>query len=242
MSAPPAGERHTVPLADGALALVLHLPPGSAPVPCVVACHGLQASKDSDKYLLLGAELPRVGIALARFDFRGSGESVGLTEEETTVGSRVGDVHAVLEFLEQHPRLGGGFGLLGSSMGGFVALHVANERGDGLSVVTWNAPAMLTDLANDESRENVGLGVPFAIEYMSGKYAIAPAGVSHHLTIHGGVDETVDLEHGVVLHGKAAPPCDLFVIEGGDHRLTDPAHRALAVERSLAWFRAYVIP
>ena len=40
-------ERHRVPIAGGALALALHLPerPGSA---CVVACHGLGASKDSD--------------------------------------------------------------------------------------------------------------------------------------------------------------------------------------------------
>ena len=41
------------------LALVLHLPAGEGPWPCVVACHGMGASKDSDKYLLLGEELPR---------------------------------------------------------------------------------------------------------------------------------------------------------------------------------------
>ena len=87
-------ERHTVALPGGELALVLHLPDSAGPTPCVLACHGLSASKDSDKYLLLGAALPRAGLALARFDFRGCGESTG-REDETTVGTRIDDVRAV---------------------------------------------------------------------------------------------------------------------------------------------------
>ena len=58
---------------DGAPVVgVLHLP-SSSPSACVVACHGMGACKDSDKYLLLGREFPEAGLALARFDFRGSG-------------------------------------------------------------------------------------------------------------------------------------------------------------------------
>ena len=41
-------ERHRVPVSGGALALVLHLPPRPRSA-CVVACHGLGASKDSDE-------------------------------------------------------------------------------------------------------------------------------------------------------------------------------------------------
>jgi predicted alpha/beta-hydrolase family hydrolase len=85
-----ATERHTIPMAGGSLTLVLHLPAVS-PAPCVVACHGLGASKDSDKYQLLGVELPSAGLALARFDFRGCGESSGV-ETDTTVASRIEDV------------------------------------------------------------------------------------------------------------------------------------------------------
>jgi uncharacterized protein len=227
-------EQHTVALADGKLALVLHLPEGTGRVACVIACHGLRASKDSDKYLLLGATLPAAGLALARFDFRGCGESSGV-EEETTIATRIEDVEAVAAALQSHARLDGRFGLLGSSLGGFVALFVAARRA-GAPVVTWNAPAGLTDLANDDLEESRGLGVPFALEYMGGRYALAPKGIERHLVVHGEADDVVGLDHGTQLYAQAAEPCELLIIPGGDHRLTDPTHRALAAEASRDWF------
>jgi uncharacterized protein len=231
-------ERHLVALPAAKLALVLHLPDGAARVPCVVACHGLHASKDSDKYLLLGDALPAAGLALARFDFRGCGESSG-REDETTIASRIEDVEAVLALLAGHPRLDGRFGLLGSSLGGFVALFVAARR-PGTPVVTWNAPASLTELANDDLEENDKLGIPFALEFMKGHYALAPTAVARHLCVHGDADEVVGIEHGTQLYEQAAQPCDLLVIAGGDHRLTDAAHRAQAVEASREWFRKFL--
>ena len=231
-------EKHRVALPGGALALVLHLPESLAPAPAVIACHGLSASKDSDKYLSLGETLPPAGLALACFDFRGCGESSG-TEEETTIASRMEDLEAVLAFLSRHPRLDGRFGLLGSSLGGFVALQVAARR-PGLPVVTWNAPASLTELANDDLRENRALGVPFALEYATGRYALAPPGLPRHLIIHADADEVVTVEHAVALHEQAADPCDLLIIEGADHRLTNPTHRAQAIAAALDWFLRFL--
>jgi alpha-beta hydrolase superfamily lysophospholipase len=230
-------ERHRVPLAGGALALVLHLPahPRAA---CVVACHGLNATKDSDKYVALGEAFSTAGLALARFDFRGCGESTGV-EEETTIASRIEDVEALVTFLARHPRLDRRFGLLGSCLGGFVALQVAARR-SGVPVVTWNAPASLTELANDDLEEGRGLGVPFALEYATGRLALAPAGLPMHLVVHGEADEVVGFEHGASLHEMAAEPCELLLIQGGDHRLTDADHRQRAVAASLAWLRRFL--
>jgi pimeloyl-ACP methyl ester carboxylesterase len=232
-------ERHTVDVPGGHLRLVLHLPDVDAPVPCVVACHGLSASKDSDKYLLLGDVLPAAGHALARFDFRGCGESSG-REDETTIATRIEDVEAVLKLLGRHPRLSGDVALLGSSLGGFVALHVASARADGTPVTTWNAPSNLFDLANDERDEHPGIGVPFFVELASHRYDSTPAGVPRHLVIQGEADDVVEVEHGVVLHSRAADPCELIIIPGADHRLTDPGHRRQAVDASLAWFRRFL--
>lgn len=235
-----AAQRDTVVLGGGALALVLHLPGASARVPCVVACHGLSASKDSDKYLLLGAEFAKAGLALARFDFRGCGESTG-REDETTVATRIEDAQAILHRLTGHPRLDGRFALLGSSMGGFVALHVAAARVDALPVVTWNAPANLLALTRTDTEDGAGVGQPLLDELTSRRYAFAPAGVPRHLVIHADADDVVPLAHGRLLFAQAAEPRELAVIAGGDHRLTDPAHRADAVRRSLTWFLRFLV-
>lgn len=224
----------------GLVSLVLHLPAGEGRAACVVACHGLRASKDSDKYLLLGDEFTRAGVALARFDFRGSGESEGLVEAETTVASRVDDALAVLACLSQHPRLEGRFGLLGSSMGGFVALHARAALGDSIPVVTWNAPASLAKLAASAAFEDTGLGAPFLAEFATGRYAEAPAGIDRHLVIQSEADETVSADHGVALHARAHEPRDLIIIPGADHRITNPEHRRHAVARSFAWFEQHL--
>jgi alpha-beta hydrolase superfamily lysophospholipase len=234
-------ERHTVVHPAAELALVLHLPARPGRVPCVVACHGLGASKDSDKYLLLGAEFPATGLALARFDFRGCGESSGV-EDATTVATRLEDAHAVVTYLARHPRLDGRFGLLGSSMGGYVALHLAAELDDRPPVVTWNAPSNLEDLMDTASTDTPGLGVAIALEVATHRYAQAPAGIPRLLVIQAEADDVVPVEHGTALFARAAEPCDLVIVPGADHRLTEPTHRKDAVARSIAWFRQFLGP
>src|SRR3990172_7559567 len=99
-----SAERLAVPVGAERIAAVLHLPSGSRPAPCVVASHGLAASKDSDKYLQLAESLVRVGIACCRYDFRGSGESEG-RYADTTVQARIQDLKAVLGCLRGRPTI-----------------------------------------------------------------------------------------------------------------------------------------
>ncbi len=229
-------EVHRIPVEGQKIALVLHLP-DRAPAPCVVACHGLGASKDSEKYLLLGREFPKEGLALARFDFRGCGESDG-AHADTTVGSRVRDLEGVLDFLAEHPALNGRFGLLGSSMGGYVALFVAAKHA--LPVVTWNAPATLGGLVSNQASDLSGLGSAFFEELRAGQFADAPAGVSFCLTIQADQDEVVPPTSGRLLFDRAADPRELVMLSGADHRLTDIAHRLEALTLSLGWFRRFL--
>jgi uncharacterized protein len=229
-------ERHAVDVPCGRVALALHLP-ASDVAPCVLACHGLGASKDSDKYLLMGEELPRAGIALARFDFRGCGESTGV-EEATTIETRIEDARSVLALLARHVRLTGRFGLLGSSLGGFVALWIASERGDTPPVVTWNAPSDLRELPPPADRR--GLGPAFVAEVAAGRFARAPAGVPRHLVVVSELDEVVPPAHGAALHARAADPRDLVLIAGADHRLTGIDHRRHALALSVEWFEKHL--
>ncbi|MFQ5897053.1 MAG: alpha/beta hydrolase [Candidatus Methylomirabilia bacterium] len=227
-----------MPVEGTTVALVLHLPKRTS-APCVVACHGLSASKDSEKYLLLGREFPKAGWALARFDFRGSGESAGVYAD-TTVGSRVRDLEAVLNFLADQPTVDGRFGLLGSSMGGYVALFVAAHRSPATPVVTWNAPATLSELGQPRSEDLAGLGPAFFDELSAGRYVDAPSGVRFCLTIQADGDEVVPPRHGQLLFERALDPRELVMLPGADHRLTTPGSRMEAVTRSLEWFRRFL--
>jgi dipeptidyl aminopeptidase/acylaminoacyl peptidase len=230
--------RFTVPVGAADVAGVLHLPDDVLPGPCVIACHGMGASKDSDKYLQLGRELPAAGLALARFDFRGSGESVGLPRD-ATIESRIADLEAVLGHLAARPELDGRFGLLGSSLGGYVALWAASRvaPGTSLPVVTWNAPAALRELAHADPGE---AGAALVAEVKRGLRAEAPAGVARVLVIQADRDEVVPPAHGRALFDRARDPRRLHVIAGADHRLTEPAHRREAVEESRRWLLAHL--
>ncbi|MBI2544477.1 MAG: alpha/beta fold hydrolase [Candidatus Rokubacteria bacterium] len=229
---------HRVSVGEQKLALILHLPP-QLPAPCVIACHGLGASKDSLKYLFLGREFPKAGLALCRFDFRGCGESDG-AYAESTVASRIADLEAVLDFLANHPALSGRFGLLGSSMGGFVALHVAARRRPTMPVVTWNCPATLGGLQRSTSEDVAGLGKAFFDELATGALADTPAGVAFSLTIQADRDEVVPPSHGRILFHRAADPKELHILRDADHRLGDMTHRMEAVALSLRWLARYL--
>lgn len=226
-------QRFTVTVGGADVVGVLHTSE-FGPSACVVVCHGLGASKDSDKYLLLGRELPAAGLALARFDFRGSGESGG-SHRDATIESRVADLEAVLDHLAKRPEVDGRFGLLGSSLGGFVALWVAASRaaaGAPLPVVTWNAPASLRDLLSADPEQ---AGPALVAEVRRGEWAEAPAGVPGALVIQADRDEVVPPGHGRLLFKRAREPRRLHVIAGADHRLTEMDHRLEAVAESRRW-------
>jgi uncharacterized protein len=229
--------RFTLPVGAGLVAGVLHLP-DDRPGPCVVACHGMGASKDSEKYLLLGRELPATGLALARFDFRGSGESTGLARD-ATIATRVEDLEAVLDHLAAQPELDGRVGLLGSSLGGFVALWAASRAAPDAPppVVTWNAPAALRELAHVDPGE---AGAALVAEVRGGTWAEAPAGVARVLVVQADRDEVVPPAHGRALFARARDPKRLHVITGADHRLSDADHRREALEVSRRWLLAHL--
>jgi fermentation-respiration switch protein FrsA (DUF1100 family) len=85
-------------------------------------------------------------------------------------------------------------------------------------------------------------GPALVAEVKRGDHAHAPAGVSHCLVIQAGADDVVPAAHGRLLYERAAEPRALRLIDGADHRLTEPVHRLEAMARSRDWFAQHLLP
>jgi len=216
------------------LAGVFHSP-NEKPSACVIACHGFYSSKDSEKYVRIGRRFCGEGLAVLRFDFRGCGESGGLFEETSLTG-RIEDLESALDFVEEQ-----GYesvGVMGSSLGGTVSILTAAKDKRVKALVTWATPCYLNELFRGE----VIQGFEKLRQDVS-KYDVVKAVKEVHcpvLIVHGSLDEQVPLSHANILYDNANEPRDVEIIEGADHRLTNPIHRRRAVELTLDWFKKYL--
>jgi alpha-beta hydrolase superfamily lysophospholipase len=222
---------------------VLHLPDRKSP-PCIIASHGLLSSKESEKYIALGDRLSEEGFAMLRFDFRGIGESEGSVEGDT-ISRRVMDLGSAIEFVRSRRDLRNRIGLLGSSLGGYVSLlKVPQAQEEKIrAVVIWATPFHLDDLKSNKGTEGHPLPPKAFFEDLP-KHRLLPIlpKVSNCLVIHGEKDELVPVDQAWEIFNNLAAPKEIRIIEGGDHRLTDAAHRSRALELSTAWFKRYLQP
>ena len=91
----------------------------------IVLAHGICSSKDYVGFhASLADELAGFGFDTLRFDFRGHGESEGMTENITVAGE-VGDLAAAVRFLRT--RCSSPTGIVGHSFGGAIAVLYAAE-------------------------------------------------------------------------------------------------------------------
>jgi dipeptidyl aminopeptidase/acylaminoacyl peptidase len=221
------------------IAGILHLPDAANP-PCVIASHGLLSSKDSEKYIALGKRLSREGIALLRFDFRGIGESDGKIEEDT-VSRRIMDLSSAINFLRSRRDLENRIGLLGSSLGGYVSLLKASTDQKIRAVVIWATPFHLDDLKSNKGAEGHSLPEEaFFKDLPKHRLLSLLPKVSNCMVIHGEKDELVPVDQAWEIFHTLSAPKEIHIIEGADHRLTDPSHRDRAMELSTAWFKKYL--
>jgi hypothetical protein len=226
---------------DQKLSGILHLPEKRNP-PCVIASHGLLSSKESEKYIALGDRLSQEGIAMLRFDFRGIGESEGRMEDDT-VSRRIMDLGSAIDFMQSRRDLRNRIGLLGSSLGGYVSLIKASQVEKIRAIVIWATPFHLDDLKSNKGAEGHPLPEEAFFEDLP-KHRLLPLlpRVSNCMVIHGEKDELVPVDQAWEIFDSLGPPKEIHILEGADHRLTDPAHRTRAMELSTAWFRRYLQP
>lgn len=217
------------------ISAVLHLPDHKNPS-CVIASHGLLSSKDSEKYIAIGDQLSKEGIALLRFDFRGIGESEGEVEEDS-VSRRLTDLDSAIDFVKSRKDLCGRIGLLGSSLGGFVSLLRASKGMETQSMVIWATPFHLDDLNSKGKEENPLPGKAFFVDLPKHRLLPLLPKVSNCLVIHGEKDELVPVDQALGIFYHLGTPKEIHIIGGADHRLTHPSHRKRAIDLSIDWFK-----
>jgi alpha/beta superfamily hydrolase len=225
--------------AEGNLRGIIHYP-ASAPLGCIITCHGLFSSKESDKFILLGERFAREKFVLLRFDFRGCGESDG-DVQDTTITGRKKDLQAAVAFIQRHmPSSARRVGFLGSSLGGFIALLVAPCHASVKAVVTWATPFSFDNLRTAINSTSPRLREDFFIDASTYHPQRFVPRVKNLLIIHGDRDETVPVSHARRLYQAAEEPKELKIVAGADHIFSDGNDRNRAITASLNWFKHYL--
>ena len=214
--------------------------------PTILFLPGYASDMEGAKAVALDAFAERRGIAMLRLDYSGTGASGGRFEDGT-LALWAEEALAALDQLTQGPVI-----LVGSSMGGWIALHLALQRADRVQAVVGIAGAAdFTDWGfRDELKARLRAGETLRghgdygartttagfwssgqeMRLLDGKIAVdCPVRL-----IHGESDPDVPLEVAFrTLRALRSADVQLAVIKGGGHRLSEP-HELDAILRTVA--------
>lgn len=208
--------------------------------PGVVFMGGFKSDMEGTKALHLDAWARREGRAFLRFDYSGHGQSSGAFTDGA-IGDWAEDAMAAIGALTQGPQV-----LVGSSMGGWLALLVAREMPQRVAgmVTIAAAPDFTEDgmwAGFDEAQrkalmEEGQLALPseYGEPYIITRRLIEDG--RNHLVLRGPLplpfavrmlqgtaDEDVDMAVALRLLDHAeGPDMRLTLVKGADHRFSDP--------------------
>ncbi len=220
----------------------------------IVLCHGMMSCREGTKQKAFARLLSESGFSVLRFDFSFCGESEGRFEE-ITFAQEVDDLRAAVAWVRD--RGAGPVGLLGSSMGGAVALLYASREPSIKAIVTLagvGTPAHIADGMEglkQKIREWKDQGYLLGAEGEPGEKFFEDArsqdvlGAARLvsaplLVLHGSADEVVPVEDARAIHENAGGPAELRILPGVDHRFTDPEALEEALHAAREWFQRYL--
>jgi putative redox protein len=239
------------------LAGMLHRPAGVAAVgagPVVVLCHGMESTKEGTKHQALAARVTARGYACLRFDFSFVGESEGAFED-LTISGEVEDLGGAIDWLTA--RGATTFGLVGSSLGGTVAVLFAGAEPRVRALVTIAAVALPLGIVRRMDPAAVAAwrasGIRGAGEgalrrtFLDDLEQVDVIGAARRvqaatLVTHGDADEVVPVEDAYALYAALPEPKALAVTPGCDHRHSDPAHLEALLDRTVEWLVSRLPP
>jgi pimeloyl-ACP methyl ester carboxylesterase len=214
--------------------------------PGVVFMGGFMSDMSGAKAMALEAWAKGRGQAFLRFDYRGHGASAGRFEDGT-IGLWAEDAGAAFDALTDGPQI-----LVGSSMGGWIALLTALRRPERVMGFVGIAPAL------DFTEDLVWARLPPAareallrdgVYYQPSQYGEKPYPITHRLIeearqhflmqgpipferpvriLHGMQDPDVPWRRSLTLAERlVARDVRIVLIKDGDHRLSRPDDLAL---------------
>lgn len=225
--------------------LAYRLREGSAPT--LVFLPGYASDMAGSKALALDRFAERRGLALLRFDYSGTGSSEGRFEDGT-LERWIGDAAGLVDRVTDGPLI-----LVGSSMGAWIALHLALQRPGRVQALVgiaaapdftdWGYSAEQQQQIEDDGR--LELPSPYGEDpqvihrgfWQSGQQLLL---LGREIAIdcpvrlvHGDSDEDVPLEIALRLKDALrSADVQLTIVKGGGHRLSEP-HQIDAILRTL---------
>lgn len=226
------------------VSIAYHSAPGKSPG--VMFCGGFMSDMTGGKAMALDAFCRAQGQGFVRFDYRGHGRSSGRFEEGT-IGDWTADALAVLDKVAQGPQV-----LVGSSMGGWIALNLALARPDRVAALVGIAAA--PDFTEDLIWRDLPMEAQMALEtdgviYEPSEYSEKPYPITmnlihearYHLRLrceiaidvpvrllHGMLDPDVPWKRSLLLAEKLkSQDVRVILVKDGDHRLSRDEDLAL---------------
>lgn len=239
---------------------IFHRPLLAEKAPAIVICPGFAGNKSGKfrMFVTLSKELAKRGIAVLRFDYRGSGDSEG-EFQEITLDGKISDTLKCLEFLSSHPRIDSTrIGLLGRSLGGAIAILTARRYPSIKSLALW-APVFRSDpwrelwesfqskTTLDEKKKEILRNLPGNIpnlEFMRQFFQLdlqSEMKKLHHiplLHIHGEKDCVVNIEHAKDFEqARLGVDNTRFIqLPKSDHDFSDFSEQSIAIQETAQWF------
>lgn len=215
--------------------------------PAILFLPGYASDMEGTKAVALDAFAEARGLAMLRFDYSGTGSSEGSFEEGTLAGW-LGEALHVLDTLVDGPAV-----LVGSSMGGWIALLMAKERPQRVAAVVGIAAAPdFTDWGYSPEEKEIlradgRLEQPnsYGPEPQITSSAFWESGQALRLLdgpisvdcpvrlVHGDADNDVPLEVALrTMEQLRSADVQLTIIKGGGHRLSKD-HEIEAILRTV---------
>ena len=215
--------------------------------PTLLFLPGYASDMEGSKALALDAFAARRGLAMLRFDYSGTGSSAG-EFDAGTLEQWLDEALLMVDGLTNGPVIP-----VGSSMGGWIALHVALRRRERVKALVGIAAAPdFTDWGySGEEQLKIGEGRleqpnPYGAEPQVTTRAFWESGERLRLLegaididcpvrlIHGDADQDVPLGVAFQLMKRLrSADVQLNVLKGGGHRLSEP-HQINAILRTVA--------